>query len=97
MSQQVYLNQLVKVFSFSSLCILSFFYFSLLLIYLMNLLFILVEVLEGLDNQFGTMDSLLEQEIQKQKIEQLTKENIFNYLLLYFIIFYYILIYFNIV
>ena len=35
-----------------------------------------MQVLEGLDNQFGTMDSLLEQENQKQKIDRLTKENI---------------------
>eukprot|EP00026_Physarum_polycephalum_P015910 Phypoly_transcript_16710.p1 GENE.Phypoly_transcript_16710~~Phypoly_transcript_16710.p1 ORF type:complete len:226 (+),score=66.99 Phypoly_transcript_16710:114-791(+) len=34
-----------------------------------------VEVLEGLDDQFGTMDSLLEQENQKQKMDRLIKEN----------------------
>lgn len=34
------------------------------------------EVYESLDNQFGSMESLLEQEDQRQKIDRLTKENI---------------------
>jgi hypothetical protein len=57
---------------YSNLNARDFLHFRLLLI-----IVILVEVLEGLDNQFGTMESILEQESLKQKVDRLTKENIF--------------------